>query len=216
MNKNIYVLSNGNKKYKDIEYLNIFNTNYISNKFDFSTYDALIFTSKNAVLSLCHHQTNFKNIESYAISYKTAKIMQDNDINLVYTSSSNNANDFAHEIKNKIKNKKVLYVRAQKVLSDIVNILSANNIICDEFIAYETICNDYTKSRCPSKNSIIIFSSPSCVKCFIKNFELLDTYIIIAIGQTTANALPLHLKYYISNETSIDSCIELAKTFNEI
>ena len=55
----IYLLSN--QKYSDVENLEVFHIEYIKSNIDLSKYDALIFTSKNAVYSLDSFNQEWKN-----------------------------------------------------------------------------------------------------------------------------------------------------------
>ena len=214
MPKDIYLLSNVKSNDLDIKNLNIFDISFIKYNINFTKYDALLFTSKNAIYSLDKDDT-WKNIPSYAISKKTAKILNNYNSNLVYTGTSGYGDDFANELIPNLKDKKILYIRAKKVVSNLVNILNKNNILCDEIITYETICKNYDIKNKPAKNSIIIFSSPSTIKCFLNNFAWDDSYFAIVIGQTTAKYLPANINYKIANETSIESCILSAKSFSK-
>ena len=215
MSKDIYLLSNVKSNDLEVQNLNIFDISFVKYDIDFTKYDALLFTSKNAIYSLASNNT-WQDIPSYGISTKTAKILEEYNSNLVYTGSSGHGDDFANELIPHLKNKKVLYIRAKKVVSNLVNILNENNILCDEIITYETTCKSYDIKQQPSKNSIIIFSSPSTIKCFLNNFIWDDSYFAIVIGKTTAKYLPSNIKYEIAKETSIESCILSAKTFSKI
>ena len=151
---NIYLLSNVKSNQKDIINLSIFDINFIKPNIDFQSYDALIFTSKNAIYSLEHFNIPYHLIPTYAIAPKTAEILKSNNANLQYIGKTGHGNDFAYEIKEKIKGKKVLYIRAKKVVSDLSYILN-----CDEVIVYETVCNNHKKQNNIIKNSIVIFTS---------------------------------------------------------
>ena len=101
-----------------------------------------------------------------------------------------------------MKNKKVLYVKALKTVSDLVEILRENKILVDELIAYKTSCK---KSEILLEdNSIFIFTSPSSVECFFNQYSWKKSYKAIVIGKTTAKYLPKEVNYTISSETSID------------
>jgi len=204
---NIYLLSNIISNESDIINFSVFDIHFIRPIIDFNSYDVLIFTSKNAIYSLEKFNIDYKNIPSYAIATKTAEILKSYNANLQYTGKSGHGNDFAYEIKDKIKDKKVLYIRAKKVVSDLRNILN-----CDEVVVYETVCKDQEKQNKVTINSIIIFTSPSTINCFFTNYKWHDSYTAVCIGKTTASYLPKDVKYFISNNTSIDSCIELART----
>lgn len=209
---NIYLLSNTKQNYENVINLNIFDINFINNNINFNSYDALIFTSKNAIYSLEHFKKDYKNIPSYAIAKKTATILKQYNSNLKYIGDFSNGDDFANAIKDELKNKKVLYIRAKKVVSNIVNILKKNSVFCDEIIVYETLCKKYDISFKPEKNSIIIFTSPSSIKCFLNSFLWDNSYKAVVIGKTTALSLSKNIKYYISKSTSINDCVLLART----
>jgi uroporphyrinogen-III synthase len=210
--KNIYLLSNETIQDDSIIHLSIFDIKYTTNNIDFQLYDALLFTSKNSIYSLEATQSNYHNIPSYAIATKTANLLEKYNSNIQYIGKSSNANDFANELKDILKDKKVLYIRAKNVVSDLANILQQHNISCDELISYETICKSYSLDKTPPLHSIIIFSSPSSIRCFLNNFVWNDTYTAVCIGDTTASFLPQHIKANISERLSIKSCISLAKT----
>jgi len=214
MNKNIYLLSPIVVDDLDIKKLDIFDIGFIKYRIDFHLYDALLFTSKNAIYSL-QNNNEWKDIPSYAISNKTANILKDNNSNLVFTGTSGHGDDFANELIPKLQNKKVLYIRAKEVVSNLVNILNSNNVVCDEIVTYETICKTYDEKEQPIKNSIIIFSSPSTIKCFFNNFTWDNSYFAVVIGKTTAKYLPSYINYKIAQKTSIESCIQMAKSFSK-
>ena len=202
----IYLLSN--HKYSDVENLEVFHIEYIKSDVDLSSYDALIFTSKNAIYSLDSFNKNWKNIDSYAIAPKTSEIIKKLGGKVVFTGITSHGNEFAQELINLLKNKKVLYVKALKTVSDLVEILKQNKILIDELVAYKTSCK---KSEILLEdNSIFIFTSPSSVECFFNQYSWKNSYKAIVIGKTTAKYLPKEVNYTISSETSIDECINLA------
>jgi uroporphyrinogen-III synthase len=203
----IYLLNN--LKYEGVENLEVFGIDYLESKIDLSKYDALIFTSKNAIYSLDSFNQTWKSIPAYAIAPKTANIINEYEGNLAFTGFSSHGNEFAKELILLLKNKKTLYVRALKTVSNIMDILKENSIDIDELITYKTSCK---KSEVVlEKDSVFIFSAPSSVECFFKNYTWDDSYKAIVIGKTTAKYLPSNIKYSISEKTSIDECIKLAK-----
>lgn len=207
MNK-IYLLNN--QKFDDVINIEIFKINYIKNKIDLNLYDALIFTSKNAIYSIDSYDKSWKKIDSYAIAPKTADIIKKLDGKLKFTGKTSHGNDFAKELVKELQNKKVLYLRAKKVVSNLFTILKDNKIEIDELITYETICNNQNKIELEN-NSIVIFTSPSSVECFFKNYEWNKSLKAIAIGKTTAKYLPSFVDFEISPKTSVEECIKLAK-----
>jgi uroporphyrinogen-III synthase len=203
----IYLLNN--LKYEGVENLEVFGIENISSDVDLSIYDALIFTSKNAIYSINSFNKSWQKIPSYAIAEKTADIINKYGGNLVFTGLTSHGNEFAIELISKLKNKKVLYIRASKTVSKLVNILKDNTIDIDELIAYKTSCLQNKKVL--ENNSIFIFTAPSSVECFFKNYEWHNSYQAITIGKTTAEYLPKNINYILSEKTSIDECIKLAK-----
>ncbi len=204
----IYLLNNS--KFNGAENLEVFRIEYIQNDISLKNYDALIFTSKNAVYSLNSFNKDWKEISSYAIAPQTAKIIEEEGGKVEFIGTSGHANEFANELIKDLKNKKVLYVRALKVVSNLSKILKKKGIEVDEIITYKTVCNN-DLDRKLEEGSKIIFTSPSSVKCFFKNYSWNDSFMAIAIGQTTANYLPKSINFKISSETSIEECIKLAQ-----
>ena len=64
------------KKYSDVENLEVFHIEYIKSDIDLSSYDALILLQKNAVYSLDSFNKDWKNIDSYVIAPKTSQIVE--------------------------------------------------------------------------------------------------------------------------------------------
>lgn len=207
MNK-IYLLSN--QKYNEVENLEVFKIEYIPSEINFSSYDALIITSKNSIYSLNSFTKEWKNIPCYAIADKTAKVIKEKGGLVEFVGSSGHGNDFAKEILPLIKNKKILYIRALKVVSNIFQILKDNDIYVNQVITYKTVCNEDLNKKIEN-NSIIIFTSPSSIKCFFNKYNWDSSYKAIVIGNTSAKYMPKNTKFEVSSKTSIEECIKLAK-----
>jgi len=207
---NIILLSN--VKHEGVISLPVFDIEYLDIKIDLEKYDSLIFTSKNAIYALDKLNIPWENLDSYAIAEKTSDILKKYNSKVVFTGTHSHGNEFAYELIPLLKNKKVLYVKGEKSVSKLFTILKDNQIIIDELIVYKTICSK-KELKAPSLNSIIIFTSPSCVKCFFDKIAWNDTYKAIVIGKTTAKYMPKNIEYKISSVQSIESCIELAKIF---
>ena len=203
----IYLLND--QKYLDVENLEVFQIEYIKSEIDLSKYDALIFTSKNAIYSLDSFNKKWKEIDSFAIAPKTANIIKQMGGKVVFTGITSHGDEFAQELMALLKNKKVLYIKALRTVSNLVNILKENNILIDELVTYQTSCKKSNISL--EDNSVFIFTSPSSVECFFNQYKWKDNYKAIVIGKTTAKYLPKEVHYTISSETSIDECINLAR-----
>lgn len=205
--KKIYLLNE--QKHQGIENLEVFQIEYIKSDVDLKKYDALIFTSKNGVKAINSFNQDWKNIPSYAIAQKTANTIIKLGGVVEFIGKSGHGNDFAYELKNVLKDKKVLYVKALKTVSNLPNILKENGIFLDEIIAYKTSCKK--SNIILEENSIFIFTSPSSVECFFKQYSWKNSYKAIVIGKTTAEFLPSNVIYEISSQTSVEECIKLAK-----
>lgn len=203
----IYLLNN--QKFDNVENLEVFGINYISSDINLKNYEALVFTSKNAIYSIDSFNKDWKNIPSYVIAPKTADVVKNLKGNLVFVGISSHGNEFAMELIPLLKGKKVLYIKASKTVSNLSVILKENSVILDELIAYETTCKKVNTNL--EKNSVFIFTSPSSVECFFKQYTWNDSYKAIVIGKTTANYLPKEVEFSISSETSVEECVKLAR-----
>ena len=209
MNK-IYLLNSD--KYDDVINLPMIGINFFHKKIDLQSYDALIFTSKNGVRAIDKIDKNWIKKDIYSIGQGTSKEIKKYNANLVYTAKSSYGNSFALEIKERLKNKKVLFLRAKVVTSKLNKILIEADIKLDEETVYETTCRAYEEEKLIDKNSIIIFTSPTTVNCFFKNFKWDKSYKAISIGKVTASFIPSYVNNIISEKQTIINCIKIAKT----
>lgn len=205
---NIFVLSD--KKIKFAKNLPLLDTKTINIDKELLKVDALIFTSKNGVKHLNKQTSIWKDIPSYAISSKTGKKIKELGGKLKFVGKTKYGNSFAYELLEELQGKKVLYVGAKEVASNLVDILKEGGIDCDRAIVYESIYNDSTKKVKIPKKSSIIFSSPSTIKYFFKTYSWDESFNAICIGKTTAKALPKTIKRTISDTTSLESCVRKA------
>lgn len=205
---NIYLLNNQKKRWaKNIP---LFEINYLKKEIDLTKYDSLIFTSQNAVNALDNINKYWKDIDSYVIGKETAKKVKELGGNLNFISPKSNNYDFTNELVVKLKNKNVLYIRGNKITSNICEKLIECNIHCEEIILYE---NNYIKplqKEILPKNSKIIFSSPSTVDYFFRTFHWDYSFKAISIGKTTLKYFPSNIKPILSEKTSLNACIKKA------
>lgn len=178
---------------------------------DVSAFDALVFTSKNSVKALEKNGVQWHDKACYAIGEGTAKAIEEAGGNVVFTCNTSYGDEFAHEIVPLLSGKSVFFPRAKEVISSLYEILHRAGIAITQHIVYETVCKHYSIQSTPSKGSILIFTSPSTVHCFHKNFAWDESYSVIAIGTKTANAFGLHVTPLIPKKQTIQACIELAK-----
>jgi len=205
----IYLFSD--QAYAGVEHLPLFEICYDPAPFDTASFDAFVFTSKKSVQALEQIHAVWKDKESYAIGIGTASMITQLGGHLAFTCKDSYGDTFAQQLIPLLQNKNVLFPCAREVSSSLVAILKKEHIHIEEHVMYETRCKTYPLSQMPPKNSKLIFTSPSTVKCFLKNFTWDESYKAIVIGTKTAAALPLHVKAFIAPEQSIASCLSLAK-----
>ncbi len=205
----IYLLTD--EKYNGVKNYPVIKINFLTPSVSFENIDYLMFTSKNGVRAIEKINKEWKRLPSFVIGKSTAKEIYKFGGKVKFISKKAYGDEFAKEIISNFHNKSFLFFRAKKIISPIREIFkkSSNKLI--EKIVYKTICNK------PSINflkpSVVIFTSPSTVKCFSKN-QSFNNIIPIAIGIKTKQTLE---KFNIKNVlipkvTLISECIKLAKS----
>jgi len=177
----------------------------------FEGYELLMFTSKQAVISAEKLNPTWKDNPCLAIGSATAKQIEALGGTVKYQPKSFYGETLSQDIVSKFKEKKILYLRPKEVSFDSKGFLEKEGICLDEKIIYETSCIQYTKEDKPEMNAIIIFTSPSTIQCFLKNFEWDESYVAVVIGEVTKKHLPSTARYEVADTPLIDSCIEKAK-----
>jgi uroporphyrinogen-III synthase len=178
---------------------------------DFSKCDVLMFTSKQAVKSAEALNPEWKKYPCLAIGSATAKEIESLDGQVIYQPKSFYGKTLSQDIITQFKDKNILYLRPKEVSFDSKKFLSKAGLEIDEQIIYETSCINYEKKEKPGNNAIIIFTSPSTIHCFLKNFEWDESYTAVVIGEATRIHLPVHARYVVADTPLIDSCIKKAK-----
>ncbi len=202
----IYILSN--KRIENTKNLTVIEIKFLKKEINLKDFDVIIFTSQNGVLALNKLNRDWINIASLAIGKATATKIKNLGGNLVYTSNTSHGDLFANEIISLLKDKKVLYIRAKKVASNLVSILKDSEINLIDEVLYKTECQEYSKLQKPERDSYIIFSSPSTIECFFKYFEWDDSYKAVAIGETTAKYIPNNIYFLVSPIQTLKGCVE--------
>ncbi|WP_373004116.1 uroporphyrinogen-III synthase [Sulfurimonas sp.] len=185
---------------------------FLKPKINFTKYDYLIITSKQTVKALEQYKKEeFINIPALCVSVKTATTYENFGGNILDIGDGYGDN-LVKNIKEKSKDKKWLYLRAELIASDFVQRCQDDGYDIDEEILYVSECAREGMEVEIEENPILIFTSPSSIECFLKTHTIgLDAKVVV-IGKTTAKALPDSVEYKISQKTSIDSCMEMALT----
>jgi uroporphyrinogen-III synthase len=183
---------------------------------DFRGVDTLMFTSKQAVYTADKIDRRWRDFDSIAIGPATKKSIIDNGGKLLFQPKEFYGESLALGVLERFKDRKILYLRPKKIIFDSCHLLSKYGVEIREQVIYETECRSYSPLDKPPKNSIIIFTSPSTIKCFLKNFGWESSFTAIVIGNSTKEHLIDGSRFLIAKEPTIDSCIDRAKEFNLI
>ena len=178
---------------------------------DFSQSDTLIFTSKQAVMTADKIDPSWKNYPCIAIGPATKKQIEALGGEVIYYPRSFYGETLSQDIAEFFRDKKLLYLRPKEISFDSKSFLKKEGITLQEQIIYETACIKYTLKEKPSKNAIIIFTSPSTIHCFLKNFDWNESYTAVVIGKATKVHLPKNAEYVVADEPLINACINKAK-----
>jgi len=209
MSKEIYLLSP--VSYKDTISLPMIEFTITVSSLDISSYDLLMFTSKQAVVSAEALNPKWKEIPCLAIGKATAKQIETLGGVVAYHPETFYGETLSHDIIEKFHDKKIVYIRPKVVSFDSKIFLEKAGITLDEKIIYKTSCIAFEAEDKPAKHAIIIFTSPSTIHCFLENFEWDESYTAVVIGKATKVHLPKNCRYEIADTPLISSCIEKAK-----
>lgn len=182
---------------------------YLTPEIDFSRYDYLIITSKQTIKALeAYKKSDFIDKPAICVSQKTA-LLWEKFGGKVLSYGNGYGNSLTENIKELDRSKKWLYLRAKVIASSFVKMARDDGYNIDECILYESQCSSEILSVKVEAGSTLIFTSPSSVKCFLKNNIIDKSSKVIVIGTTTAKSLPSGIEYEISKKTTIESTLEL-------
>ncbi|WP_455757620.1 uroporphyrinogen-III synthase [Sulfurimonas sp.] len=176
---------------------------------NFSTYDYFIITSKQISESLKEYE-NTQLKPALCVSVASADSYEKIG-GKVLEIGAGYGDNLAEKIKKYPKDTKWLYLRAKEVASDFVSTCQRDGYDIDEIIVYESECSKEIWHVEVEDEAVLIFTSPSSVDCFLKNHTISPHAKVVVIGKTTAKALPETIQYIVSNKTTIESCIKIAK-----
>lgn len=178
---------------------------FLTPHIDFSQYDLLLFTSKIAIKSLDSYTTEWKKIPCISIGKKTTDLLQKFGAKIFYESKSGYAKDLESELIESCKGKKILYLRGEEVHFDIA---ADSALDIAESLVYKTECKE---SRVEiGEDSILLFSSPKIVQCFLKWRGFQKGDIAVCIGESTAAIVPRGVETYVSQEKTLQGMLDLA------
>ena len=178
---------------------------------DFSLYNGLIITSKEAAKALSDYSIAWKALDIVCVGEATAhEIRLLGGVNVTVAAGYGNS---IIDVLDKSK-RKWLYLRPRSIASSWPQHARDMGNKIDEVVIYETTCNESRQTVEIATDGILIFTSPSSIECFLKKYDFLPTNDVVCIGTTTQKALPQGVSYILSDETSVASCIEKAKSLS--
>jgi uroporphyrinogen-III synthase len=208
MSKKIYLFATSKSEHAiNVKSLDV---RFLKPDIDFSKYDYLIITSKQTVKALEQYdKKDFIDTPALCVSVKTANLYSEFGGKILAIGDGYGDN-LIKNIKEFSKETKWLYLRAELIASDFVQKSRDEGYHIDEKILYVSECSKEILDIRVTDDSTLIFTSPSSIECFLKNNTINPKAKVVVIGKTTANYLPQGIEYIISQNTSIESCVELA------
>jgi len=207
MKSSIYLCSP--KKFEGAISIPMIKFNLIKDSLDLSSFDTLLFSSKQAVKFTNMLNKEWVDKKILAVGPATKEMAIKLGAKDIYYPKDYYGKELAKDILKEFKDRKILYIRPKVISFDSKTYLSQYGIDIQEEIIYETTCNNQKFDI--QKNAIIVFTSPSTIDCFFKNYKWDKSYKAVVIGKTTLKNLPSNIKAYVANEPSIASCVEKAK-----
>jgi len=209
--RSIYLFSTS--KHPQATSVNSLSIKFFKPSFIANNYDYFIITSKQ-VSEVFKSFNIAPTLPAICVSQKTAEAYEQIGGKILSVGEGYGDN-LERIIKEYPKEKRWLYLRAKVVASDFVKRCSEDEYNIDEEIVYESFCTKEILEVKIKQNSILIFTSPSSVECFLKKHSFRPKDSVIVIGKTTAKRLPKDVKYLQSKKTTIQSCIDLAYSMEE-
>ncbi len=192
----------------DVTHLPLLGTRFFSPAVDLSRYDGIILTSKQGVEAIERIDPAWKSLDVLCVGKATENKIVSLGAKILERSDGYGAGLY-DIVKRRHAGRRWLYARPKVVASDFAQRLRNDGITVDEVVVYETVCEDGGET--PPKNAVLIFTSPSALKCFEKRFAIVPTQDVVVIGRTTAQAARTHAHVHMAPEPSVRACVALAK-----
>ena len=204
----VYLISK--TPYEGVVHIPVLTLSFLNPVIDFTHYEGIILTSKQAVLGLENYSLDWNRLKCICVSESTAAAARERGA-VDIESGDGYGVSIPSVLKGKKRDGKWLYLRPKIVASDWIEVARGEGYEIDEAIIYETICNKTVANYPISDEGILIFTSPSTVRCFTQNHLILPTHSVVVIGTTTQNALPAEVASHLSSTTSVEAAVDLAR-----
>lgn len=205
----IYLISNTPTNDEAVTHLPMLETSWLTPPIDFDKYDGIILTSKNGVEALERIDTVWKTLPVICVGSATKQTAAAYGAEVIDT--GNGYGDAIHDlILERYADRRWLYARPKVVASDFAERLRKAGTDVDQAVVYETVCNAEAAPTELPKDAVLIFTSPSALRCFKRRYRLLPTHTLVVIGTTTQKAAEGH-RVHVAPEPTVNACITLAK-----
>ena len=210
--KNIYLFSTSSHpnaiSIKSLEFT------FFKPDIDFSKYDYLVITSKQALNALKQYDKD-EYIDKKGLcvsdgSAKSYKALGGSILDL----GDGYGMELINIVKKYPKKTRWLYPRAKVTATNFYETLQKDGYNIDDYIVYQSSCSKDILEFRADDDAVLIFTSPSSVNCYLKNNTIKTTHKVVVIGRSTADALPSDVAYETSDLRDIESCIKLAINFS--
>jgi uroporphyrinogen-III synthase len=201
-------LLNADFRLIEADFIKIENTSFQLN----TTFDYLIFTSQNAVLSVLKNEKHLilKDKICFCVGIKTKQLLEQNGFKV--GNSFDYADDLVDYLLENHSDKKFTFFSGNLRRDTIPTAFQKNNIIFEEIEVYKTVL---TPHKIDSEMDGILFFSPSAVQSYLKENSI-SKEICFCIGTTTAAEIKKSTKnIVIANRPTVENviiqCITLYK-----
>jgi uroporphyrinogen-III synthase len=196
--------------YPGVIHIPVLSIRFLTPPIDFSQYDGIVFTSKQGIEALHNYDVEWKELQCVCVSEPTAEHARRAGVANVV--AGNGYGESLPDVLGRFgTRKRWLYLRPETVASDWAeHARNEKGISVDEAIVYETVCNADSGGIEVPEDAVLVFTSPSSVRCYLERYALLDTHTVVAIGTTTEKSLPKGIAARTSAETSVSSAVKLA------
>ncbi|WP_027327526.1 uroporphyrinogen-III synthase [Helicobacter pametensis] len=207
----------GYQSYEFAQSLIVGEIEFLEYRLDLSLFDALIFTSKNALRSLVWNANKYEEMQSwqeipsFVIGEGSAQAVRDFGGIVCYVSKKSHGASFAREIIPLLDQKKVLYLRAWNIVSHLDLILQQAGINLVSQITYKSKCKTHLVCQAPKKDSVLLFTSPSAYRYFKESFGWDESYLAVALGKTTYASFEDQIQRLLSPFQDIKRSIEFLR-----
>ncbi len=208
MTRPIYLFSKTESS--EVTHVPILLTEFFQPAIDYSQYDAIVLTSKQAVVALEKINHEWTRLPVLSIAALTARQARSAGAN-VLEYGAGYGNSLANIIIHNYPDLRWLYPRPEVVASDFAKRVETAGVSMEGVVVYKTTCNPEVASLRLEENAILIFTSPLTIACFLQQHQFHPSNTVIAIGVTTASALPNGVDALMPKKPSVQGCVDLAR-----